>query len=149
MNYSSYLARCIKSGVNTHLDRCKYPDVDIEEGLEKDHPSQVIRNCKVMVAARYIILAGCIIHEDFVTTPAADSEDGRRGIEKWQLWAHKFKEIADKGDVSAEVKLIRRCFSCSQTCSTCLREGRNRFLDGLVTLVSRYLVCWIFLSISL
>ena len=95
MNFSAFLARCIESGLDDHYEnRCKYPGNDIPEGLEKRLQPGYKKDCRVMVAAQYILLAGRAVFEDFVQKPTKGSDAEKWGVDKWKLWANKFKEIA-------------------------------------------------------
>ncbi len=99
MNFSAFLARCIESGLDDHYEnRCKYPGYDIPEGLEKYLQPGYKKDCRVMVAAQYILLAGRAIFEAFVKKPTKGSNSEKWGLEKWKLWASKFKEIAREYD---------------------------------------------------
>jgi Protein of unknown function (DUF3632) len=59
VNFSCFLARCIQAGLNGNYENpCKHPCIDIPEALEQDLPPGPKRDCKVMVAAQYILVAG-------------------------------------------------------------------------------------------
>ena len=89
MNYSSFLARCIEAGVDdSYENRCKYPSIDIPQGLEQDLPPGPKRDCKVIVAAQYILLAGRTLADDCFKKP------GRcLGPDQWRRWAELLGEI--------------------------------------------------------
>ena len=101
INVSAFFAR---NGIDQKYEpSCKYPSFDIPEGLEEIIPNQTVRDCKVMVAAQYILIAGPGIYEDFIIRPKG-SRTGQWGLDKWPLWACKFKEVAEKGDLSSDVQ---------------------------------------------
>ena len=94
VNFSSFVARCTEARIDDHIpDFTKYPWIDIEEGLEKDFLPGPKRDSRVMVAAQYILLAGHVISEEFVQKPRREGKF--HGVEKWQLWAGKLKELAE------------------------------------------------------
>ena len=109
INFSAFLARCIQSNPNDQYEGgCKYPSFDIPKGLEEDHPVGVIRNCLATVAVLYILLAGSKIHHEFVEKPHEDSSEKKWGLDKWQLWAKKLKELADSKDMGPELGYAAR-----------------------------------------
>jgi hypothetical protein len=94
VNFSAFIARCINAGL---LDRysdnvSKYPSWDIDDGLEKDLQPGILKNCRVMVSAQYIILAGRRLYEIFLSKSAEKSEWWQ---EKWQLWLGKFEALSE------------------------------------------------------
>lgn len=90
VNFSSFLARCIEAGLLDHLDnRCRYPSIDIPHGLEKDLPRGPMRDCKVMTAAQYFLLAGRTLADDCFKESAPGLAP-----EKWRVWAGKLGEIS-------------------------------------------------------
>ncbi|KAL8722778.1 MAG: hypothetical protein Q9225_000789 [Loekoesia sp. 1 TL-2023] len=94
LNFSCFLARCIEAGLNNgYVDRCKYPSIDIPEGLEPDLPRGPKRDCKIMVAIQYILLAGRVVAEDCFKKPV----DGF-GPKQWERWAKRLGEIASQED---------------------------------------------------
>lgn len=104
INVSAFFARLIANGIDQKYEpSCKYPSFDIPGGLEKVIPNQIVRDCNVMVAAQYILIAGPGIYENFIIQPKG-SERGQWGLDKWPLWARKFKEVAEKGDLSSDVQ---------------------------------------------
>ena len=52
-------------------------------------PRGLKRDCKVMVAAQYILLAGQTLADDFLKKPVGDF-----GPRKLRRWAEKLKEIS-------------------------------------------------------
>ncbi|RYO87605.1 hypothetical protein DL766_009179 [Monosporascus sp. MC13-8B] len=96
--------RCTEAGIDTE-PLCKHPGYEIVNGLEKDYPLKVERDCKVMVAAQYILLAGRALHETFITRELSTGgeEAARWGLEKWRLWAARLKAIEEKGDCDPKV----------------------------------------------
>lgn len=88
MNFSCYLARCIQAGlIDSYQNRCKHPSIDIPQGLEQNLPPRPKRDCKVMVAAQYILLAGGKIAEDCFTKPVRGF-----GPDEWRRWAERLGE---------------------------------------------------------
>lgn len=82
------------------LDSCFYPVNDIIEALEKDvaEGMGVNRTYRVMVAAQYILIATIVLYKELSSSKGWDQVTRR-----WKLWARRFKEIADKGDLDPEV----------------------------------------------
>lgn len=90
MNFSGFLARCIQAGLNNNYpDGLRYPSIDIREGLAQDLPSGPRRDCKVMVAAQYILLAGRMIAEDCLKKPVKGF-----GLDEWRHWAERLEAIS-------------------------------------------------------
>lgn len=105
MNQQAFTARCTEAGID-YEPFCKHPSYEILNGLEKDYPSPVERNCKVMVAAQYILLAGREVHRSLINQePATENSETSTAwtLKKWPLWALKFKEIEEKGDCEPKV----------------------------------------------
>lgn len=99
VNLSSFFARCIQASILHCLsNRWYYPSIDIPAGLEKEDVIGVKRTCRIMVAAQYLLLATRPIHEDLSKVITEGW-----GLEKWQLWAKRLKEIADKDGIDPEV----------------------------------------------
>jgi len=101
LNFSSFLARWIQAGLSDDYEDCfKYPGLDIPEGLEQDLLLGPKRDCKVMVAAQYILLAGRAIESYCFDTAAAASGFGPQ---RWKRWAERFANISsdeeNKGDL--------------------------------------------------
>lgn len=94
MKISSFLARCTEAGLYDNFsDRCKYASIDIPQGLGQVLPRGVRGDCKVMVAAQYILLAGRTLADDCFNKPVKGL-----GPEEWKGWAEKFKEISMQED---------------------------------------------------
>lgn len=90
VNLSSFLARCLEAGVDDRFDnRWKYPIIDIPNGLERDLPPGPERDCKVMVAAQYILLAGRTLADECSRKPGKGL-----GPDQWRRWAEKLGEIS-------------------------------------------------------
>ncbi|RYP12531.1 hypothetical protein DL765_007267 [Monosporascus sp. GIB2] len=104
VNHQAFTARCIEAGIDTGV-LCKHPSHEIVNGLEKEYPLRVERDCKVMVAAQYILLAGRALHETFITRELSmgGEEAARWCLEKWPLWAERLKAIEEKGDCDPKV----------------------------------------------
>lgn len=81
-----------------------FPGGELVEGLEQDIADQLERDCKVMVAAQYLIKAGRAIHEKLIVEAASkDAAMARRGRLKWQLWAARLEHLAEKGGLEPRV----------------------------------------------
>lgn len=93
MNLSSFLARCLAVGLDHKSSFLNCSFVDIENGLKED-VGGTTGSCRVMVAAQFILLTTESLYKEL-----SKSKD----LGKWQHWAKRFKEIADKGDLSPEV----------------------------------------------
>lgn len=89
VNLSSFLARCIEAGLDDrYKNRCKYASIDIPHGLEEDLLRGLKRDCRVMFAAQYILLAGRTLADNCFNKAI----DGF-GPEQWRCWVEKLKEI--------------------------------------------------------
>lgn len=109
MNLSSFIARCINARIDDHFpDIAKYPSIDIPEGLEKDIPSGIKRDTRVMIAAQHILLAGRVIDEELV-------QNDSLGLNRWHLWAEKLKELTGK--------------ELAPTVKTAVVEARNKLIS--------------------
>ena len=62
---------------------------DAPNGLEDDLPYGAKQDCRVMVAAQYILLAGRTMADDCFNKPIAGF-----GPEQWRCWVGKLKEIS-------------------------------------------------------
>ncbi|RYP92120.1 hypothetical protein DL770_001781 [Monosporascus sp. CRB-9-2] len=104
VNHQAFTARCTEAGIDAE-PLCKHPSFEIPNGLEEEYSLQVERDCKVMVAAQYILLAGRAIHEEFITRPLSmgEEEEAKWGLEKWLLWAERLKAIEEKSDCDPKV----------------------------------------------
>jgi Protein of unknown function (DUF3632) len=103
VNFSSFLARCIASGINdSYKDGYELLKININEALEKDHPPGIYRDCWIMVAAQYILLAGEAIYKQMISSAVKGSDSERRGLDKWRLWANMFGKRADEEDSKSE-----------------------------------------------
>jgi Protein of unknown function (DUF3632) len=90
VNFSSFLAQCLQAGLNdNYANRYKHASIDIREGLEQKLPPGPRRDCKVMVAAQYILLAGGKIAEECVMKPGKGF-----GLDEWRRWAGRLGEIS-------------------------------------------------------
>lgn len=93
VNLSSFFARWIQAGFShDDEDRFKYPGLDIPEGLAQDLPLGPKRDCKVMVAAQYILLAGRAIEHYYFDT--VEGARGGLGPQRWKQWAERFANIS-------------------------------------------------------
>lgn len=82
VNFSSFIARTTEAGLNG--DYYNYMLIDISHGLDDDLPQGLKRDCQVMVAAQYILLAGGTLAENCFKA------------DEWRRWAEKLKEISKK-----------------------------------------------------
>lgn len=105
VNFSSFLARCLDSGLlDRYPNRTKYPSFDIPKGLETDLLPGPKRDCKILVSAQYITLAGTAIYADDVVALEGGSEAKKRGWEMWKLWAEKLRQVSTNDEERPEVK---------------------------------------------
>ncbi|KAF9880097.1 hypothetical protein CkaCkLH20_02051 [Colletotrichum karsti] len=99
VNFSSFQARYHGAEIYepwpSHL---KYPSIDVSMALEKDLPGGKLGECRLLVASEWIIHAGKVIYEDMRKT-----NEPKWGLEKWNRWGSRFKEILDQGHQSDEV----------------------------------------------
>lgn len=91
--------------MDRYENRFKYPSIDISHGLDQDLPPGPERDCKVMVAAQCILLAGRSLADDcFKQKPGKASV----GPDQWRRWAEKLEEISKNekrsGDDAEELK---------------------------------------------
>lgn len=95
VNLSAFLARCVEAGLLVEDKyRWEYPCEAIVEGLEKENERkslELMRACKIMVAANYILLSGRSLAIDCFN----DSDKGRA---QWRRWAEKLREISKRSD---------------------------------------------------
>jgi hypothetical protein len=97
VNFSAFTARCIQADILARFEGrgSKYPSYDISDGLEEELQPGGLRDCRVMVSAQYIILAGRFLHENHVSKPAHSSKRVDWWQEKWQVWLGKFEALSD------------------------------------------------------
>lgn len=94
MNFSSFLARLTEAGLTD--DDYKYPLADISDGLDKNLPHGLKRDCQVMVAAQYILLAGGTLAEKFFQA------------DEWRRRAEKLKETSKEEGGNTRLQLRRK-----------------------------------------
>ncbi|KAK6852098.1 hypothetical protein PG995_012223 [Apiospora arundinis] len=105
VNFSTFLARCIKSGLLDRFDGWgRYPAVEIRKALEENPGQGPRRDCLVMVAAQYFQVAGNKIHHQFVAQYAIGSQERQRGLEAWGLWSGRLQVLADGQGLKPEVE---------------------------------------------
>lgn len=100
INLSSFYARCIAASVDDHDKNVfKFPDVEICEALESDYdPTPGIdTDFRVVVATRYIIIAGEKIREDGVRWWDEHASIWERKLEKIEnCYENGFPEVAPR-----------------------------------------------------
>lgn len=103
VNFSAFLARCTAAGIYDHYDdRFKYPSVDIPLALEERLPTEeLLRECRLMVAALWIFHAARAIYDDLV---AVDKEEWN--VKKWSLWETRLKEVEHDPAAGSKLKSI-------------------------------------------
>lgn len=107
-NLCALLARCVQSGLLYRcIDSWWYPLCDIPEGLQEDHPVEIIDKCFLTVATQYILLAGPKIYDELVEMPWQGSSRQER-VEMWLHWDKRLKEIADGEDTGSELGCTAR-----------------------------------------
>lgn len=100
VNFSAFLARCIQARIdNSALPICKYPSINIPDGLDYNIPPGIKRDSRVMNAAQYILLAGPVLDEEFIQNP----KEYPRGVVEWQSWAKRFEQLVEI-ELASEVK---------------------------------------------
>lgn len=108
LNFSVFKARTLAARLGDHFDDSfKAPDVDIDIGLElgdreKNNPNEVLRNCRLMVAAQYILVAG-----DAIRVHYGDPEESKGGWKRdtWTSWAEGFREASNWDNVQESTRL--------------------------------------------
>ena len=89
VNFSSFLARCKGSGLATQYETpCVHAGDDIEDGLEKDLPHGLVRDCKIMVAAQYVLIAGKLFSEELFGQGTRSSLK-QWGLRKLPIWSQR------------------------------------------------------------
>ena len=107
INLSSFYARLSANGVMDRFsDPYRYASYDIRKGLEQtninlDLSNDVRRNCKLLVSANWILIAGDVLYGYYL-------EESKRsknwGVDKWPIWKEKLREITSRMDCSSEVR---------------------------------------------
>ena len=91
--------------MDRYENRFKYASIDISQGLDEEMPHGTERDCKVMVAAQWILLAGRSLANDCFKQPGK----GSVGVDQWRRWAEKLEEISkeknNKDDNQAKTRL--------------------------------------------
>lgn len=105
VNFSSFLARCFAGGVYHKSFNFNCPIHDVDDGLKEDvtETTRAPRTCRIMVAARYMILASRALYDALIKYKGQGL-----GLEKWEFWARRLKEIGDKGDYTSELKIAAK-----------------------------------------
>ncbi|KAK8132595.1 hypothetical protein PG999_000768 [Apiospora kogelbergensis] len=119
VNFSLFKARCVEAGIlHQRTNAHGLPADQIVEGLETDPlpVSQPARDCKVMVAAQYLAVAGARFHERLILVPRRVFNDNastnvkaaaaialHRGRARWSLWAARLEFLAQRGGLSPYV----------------------------------------------
>lgn len=100
INFTTLLARCIEAGVIAEYEfRWELCCMDINKALERDLPHGIRRDCLLMGAAQYVLLAGRTLSVDCYKDPFEEMEGWFAGgyVEgpvRWRRWADRFKEIS-------------------------------------------------------
>ncbi|KAH8589746.1 hypothetical protein B0O99DRAFT_676542 [Bisporella sp. PMI_857] len=106
VNFSAFVACCTASGLNNqYSDPCLYPSRDIPIGLEEEMPQGLNRDCKIMVATQYILLAGTAIYEEFIGKSAEGSSLRKWGLKKWPIWTRRLNELTLEYEESGNTEL--------------------------------------------
>jgi hypothetical protein len=103
VNFSACLARCTAAGIYDHYDdRFKCPSVDISLALEETLPTEeLLRECRLMVAALWIFHAARAIYDDLV---AVDKEEWN--VKKWSLWETRLRVVENDPAAGSKLKSI-------------------------------------------
>lgn len=101
VNFASFLAQCIAGGLYPRSFSFNWPIYDIDDGLKEDvaEATRTPRPCRVMVAARYMLIAPQPLYDALIKYQGRDL-----GLEKWQFWAKRLKEIFDNDDHRPELR---------------------------------------------
>jgi hypothetical protein len=90
VNFTSFRARWLEAGLNDRSSkRCHHSIHDISVALEENMPFGPRRECLLLVAAHYILLAGRILANDCLK-----KIPNNFGPDKWTRWAEKFGQIS-------------------------------------------------------
>ncbi|KAK8000192.1 hypothetical protein PG990_012792 [Apiospora arundinis] len=119
VNFSLFKARCVEAGIlDQRTNPYGLPAGQVLEGLETDPlpASQAARDCRVLVAAQYLAVAGAKFHERLIIVPrrafnattdtntkAAAAIALHRGRARWSLWAARLEFLAQRGGLSPHV----------------------------------------------
>ncbi|KAK7985229.1 hypothetical protein PG988_002851 [Apiospora saccharicola] len=119
VNFSIFKARCVEAGIlDQRTNPYGLPADQIVEGLETDPlpTAQAVRDCKVLIAAHYLAVAGEKFHERLILVPrrafnnntntntkAAAAIALHRGRARWSLWAARLEFLAQHGGLSEHV----------------------------------------------
>lgn len=90
--------------MDSYPNRTKYPSFDIPKGLETNLVPGHKRDCKILVSARYISLAGTALYADDVAALEEGSEAKKKGWETWKVWAEKLRQVSTHEEERPEVK---------------------------------------------
>lgn len=101
LSFATFFARCVEADIVFEYEyRWENCCMDIEEALEKDAPHGAKRDCFLMTAAQYILLAGRTLTVDCYRDPYVEKPTGWcsvsrvEGPVRWKGWADRFKEIS-------------------------------------------------------
>jgi hypothetical protein len=90
VNLTSFFARWLAVGLDDSFDdRSENSIFDISIALDEDRSCGLQRDCVLLVAAHYILLAGPTLANDCLK-----KVPNKVGSSKWKRWAEKFEEIS-------------------------------------------------------
>ncbi|TGO51952.1 hypothetical protein BCON_0151g00260 [Botryotinia convoluta] len=108
INLSAFYARCIAAGVDDHdKNACKFSDIEIREALEPDYDPMpgIDTDFRVVIATRYIIVAGEKIREDNVELWDEHVPIWKRKLEEFEnSYENGFPEVTPRFEIPAGEK---------------------------------------------
>ncbi|EAW13701.1 DUF3632 domain-containing protein [Aspergillus clavatus NRRL 1] len=122
VNFSAFLSRCVKAGLNEYPGGFKYPGLGIHDALDSHGPSTIVWDSRVIVAAQYLVMNGSRIREELFKENEKKGNCKLIGEELWHRWTKRFMEISDQAQHTPEI-------------SSAVNEAYN-IMKGLDTLVS-------------
>lgn len=103
INLSAFYARCIAADIDDHdKNSRKFPDVEICEALESDYDSTpgIDTDFRVLIAARYIIVAGEKIRDDNVKWWDEHVSIWEKKLEEFENWYENgFPEVIPRYEI--------------------------------------------------
>ncbi|KAK2764254.1 hypothetical protein FQN54_008946 [Arachnomyces sp. PD_36] len=103
LNLSCFIARCVQARLDDELFlEGSYPFFAIEDGLKGNIDDPIKRDCWVLIAAQYFLLAAPALDEEFIQRPTKKNPDW--GVDKWKYWAKRFGELEGGTLLAPEVK---------------------------------------------
>jgi hypothetical protein len=141
VNFTSFLARWLGAGLDHHYeDRSCYPCYDISKALDDVLPRGVRRECLLLVAANYIMLAGRTLARDYHDL---EKVSNTVGPDKWTRWAEKLEQVSKEESENTRLTLatfvakVNNCFFCngrSYVNSVLIFTGQFLIIQGYYTL---------------